>query len=156
MLPSYVWAFKLTTSSAAPTITIGGSFLVNKAAYNSRLPYCGVTLLQTSSPRRGDIVQFRHPDLPIIGAKRVIGLPGETLEFRENRVIIDGHVLPLRPLNRAEFDWVAPLTASDLAFMRRTATGSPSRRAKASTVPINPSASAHMNTSSSAITATIV
>jgi len=46
MLPSYVWAFKLTTSSAAPTITIGGSFLVNKASYNFRLPYSGVKLLQ--------------------------------------------------------------------------------------------------------------
>jgi signal peptidase I len=109
ILPSYLWAFKLTTSSAAPTITIGGSFLVNKAAYNFRLPYSGVTLFQTSSPRRGDIVQFRHPDLPIIGPKRVIGLPGETVEFRENRVIVDGHVLPLRPLNRAEFDWVDPI-----------------------------------------------
>jgi signal peptidase I len=109
VLPSYLWAFKLTTSSAAPTITIGGSFLVNKAAYNFRLPYSGVTLLQTSSPTRGDIVQFRHPDLPIIGPKRVVGLPGETIEFRENRVIVDGRVLPLRLLNRAEFDWVTPV-----------------------------------------------
>ena len=109
LLPSCLWAFKLTTSSAAPTITIGGSFLVNKAGYNFRLPYSEVTLLQTSSPRRGDIVQFRHPDLPIVGPKRVIGLPGETIEFRENRVIIDGRLLPLRLLNRAEFDWVSPI-----------------------------------------------
>ena len=104
-----MWAFKLSTSSAAPTITIGGSFLVNKAAYNFRLPYSGVTLVQTGSPRRGDIVQFRHPDLPIIGPKRVIGLPGETIEFRDNRVIINGRMLPIRLLNRAEFDWVAPI-----------------------------------------------
>jgi len=109
VLPSYVWAFKLTTSSAAPTITIGGSFLVNKAAYNLRLPYSGITLFQTGFPRRGDIVQFRHPDLPIIGPKRVIGLPGETVEFRDNRVIIDGHMLPLRLLSRADFNWVSPI-----------------------------------------------
>lgn len=109
LLPSYVWAFKLATSSAAPTITIGGEFLVNKAAYNFRLPYSGAALFQTNSPKRGDIVLFRHPSLPILGPKRVIGLPGETIEFKENRVIVDGRLLPLRPLNRAEFDWVAPL-----------------------------------------------
>ena len=39
----------------------------------------------------------------------MIGLPGETVEFSENRVTIDGHLLPLRLLNRAEFDWVAPI-----------------------------------------------
>jgi signal peptidase I len=109
LLPSYVWAFKLTGASAAPTIGIGGSFLVNRAAYSLRLPYSGVTLLRTGSPRRGDIVQFRHPYLPIMGPKRVIGLPGETVEFRENRVVVDGRVLPLKRLNRADFDWVAPI-----------------------------------------------
>jgi len=109
VLPSYVWAFKLTGASAAPTIGIGGSFLVNRAAYSLRLPYSGVTLVRTGSPKRGDIVLFRHPSLPIIAPKRAIGLPGETVEFRENRVVVDGRVLPLRPLNRAEFDWVAPI-----------------------------------------------
>ena len=109
ILPSYVWAFKLTSSSASPTINIGGSFLVNRAAYSFRPPYSDVTLFRTGSPRRGDIVQFRHPDLPIMGPKRVIGLPGETVEFRENRVFVDGRALALRPLNRAEFEWVAPI-----------------------------------------------
>jgi len=109
VVPSYVWAFKLTSASAAPTINIGGSFLVNKAAYDFRLPYSGVTLLQTGSPQRGDIVQFRHPEVSFMGIKRVIGLPGETVEFRENRVVVDGNVLPLRSLNRTEFNWVAPV-----------------------------------------------
>jgi signal peptidase I len=44
-----------------------------------------------------------------MGPKRVIGLPGETVEFRENRVVVDGRVLPLRPLSRAKFDWVTPI-----------------------------------------------
>lgn len=109
VLPSYVWAFKLTSSSAAPTIDIGGTILVNRAAYGFRLPYSGVTLFRLGSPGRGDIVLFRHPVLPIMGPKRVMGLPGETIEFRENRVLVDGCVLPLRPLNRAGFDWVAPI-----------------------------------------------
>jgi signal peptidase I len=37
-----------------------------------------------------------------------MGLPGETIEFRENRILINGVMLPLQQLNRAEFNWVAP------------------------------------------------
>lgn len=95
MLPSYVWAYKLTSSSASPTINIGGTFIVNKAAYDFRLPYSDTILFRTGRPKRGDIVLFRHRSLPIMGPKRVIGLPGETIEFRENRVAVDGRELPL-------------------------------------------------------------
>jgi signal peptidase I len=105
LLPSYLRAFKLTTPSAAPSINIGDSFLVNKAAYNLRLPYSNVTVLRTGSPKRGDMVQLTLKNNPLI--KRVMGLPGETIEFRENRVLIDGRVLPLAPLHRADFNWVA-------------------------------------------------
>jgi signal peptidase I len=38
-----------------------------------------------------------------------MGLPGETIEFRENRVLINGRLLPLQVLNRADFNWVAPV-----------------------------------------------
>lgn len=109
MVPSYVWAYKLTGASAAPTINIGGSFIVSKAAYDFRLPYSDVVLFRTGRPQRGDIVLFRHPDLPIMGPKRVIGLPGETIEFRENRVIVDGRELPLRALALSEIGPVDPV-----------------------------------------------
>jgi signal peptidase I len=108
LLPSYVWAYKLTGASESPTITMGGTFLVNKAAFDVRLPYSQAVILRVASPQRGDVVQFRHPTLPIMGPKRVIGLPGEIIEFRDNRVLIDGRMLPLRQLNRALFAWVAP------------------------------------------------
>jgi len=71
-----------------------------------------------------------------MGPKRVIGLPGETVGFVDNRVIIDGRELPLRQLNRAEFGWVPPVNhIGSRASMTKTATGYRSRRAKASTVP---------------------
>ena len=73
ILPSYVWAYKLTSSSASPTINIGGSFLVNKAAYDFRLPYSDTILFRTGRPKRGDIVLYRHPSLPIMGSKRIWG-----------------------------------------------------------------------------------
>lgn len=62
MLPSYVWAYKLTSSSASPTTNIGGSFLVGKASYDFRLPYSDTILFRTGRPKRGDIVMFRYPN----------------------------------------------------------------------------------------------
>src|ERR1700733_9577536 len=80
VLPTYLRAFKLVTPSMAPSINIGDSFLVNKAAY-----FVG-------SPKRGDMVQLVLPHNSFVVIKRVIGLPGETVEFRENRVLINGRV----------------------------------------------------------------
>jgi signal peptidase I len=66
---------------------------------------------------------FRHPRLPIMGPKRVIGLPGETIEFRENRVIVDGRELPLKALALGESTRLTPSIASDLMYSWRTVTG---------------------------------
>jgi signal peptidase I len=109
VLPSYLRAFKLTGASAAPTINIGDRFLVNEAAYDLRLPYSHLRLLRTGTPKRGDIVQLMVPEIRFPIIKRVVGLPGETVEFRENRVLINGRVLPLSVLKRGEFNWIGPV-----------------------------------------------
>jgi signal peptidase I len=108
MVPSYLRAYKVTTPSETPSINIGDSFLVNKAAYQLRLPYSHATLVRTGSPMRGDMILLALPGSTHVAPKRVIGLPGETIEFRENRVLIDRHMLPIQPLDRADFNWVAP------------------------------------------------
>jgi signal peptidase I len=109
VLPSYLRAFKVATASAAPSINIGDSFLVNEAAYTLRFPYSNVALVRSGSPKRGDIVQLMLPGKTVPIIKRAMGLPGETIEFRENRILISGAPLPLQQLNRAEFNWVAPI-----------------------------------------------
>lgn len=106
ILPSYLWSYSLTGASEAPTILLGDTFIVNRAAYDLRVPYSRITLFHTGSPRRGDIVQAQLPANIGLGIKRVIGLPGETIEVRENRVIINGRPLPIQPLNGADFAWV--------------------------------------------------
>ena len=109
IVPSYLRAYKPTSPSEAPSINIGDSFLVNKAAYRLQVPYTDATLVRTGSVKRGDMVQLLFPASTHFGPKRVIGLPGETIEFRDNRVLINGRMLPLTPLNRADFNWVGPV-----------------------------------------------
>ena len=94
--------------SESPTLNIGDRIIVNKASYAVRLPYSDVTLFWTRAPERGDMVLVRLPNGRTVAPKRVVGLPQETIELRENGVFVNGRKLPVRPLNRAEFNWVNP------------------------------------------------
>lgn len=106
MIPAYLRAYNLTGASDAPTLLLGDQAIVNHAAYRIYLPYTRVELCRIARPRRGDLVLVQRPDNPARAFKRVIGLPGETVEMRDNRILIDGRMLPLTPLPRADFSWV--------------------------------------------------
>jgi signal peptidase I len=96
LVPTCLRAYKITRASEAPTIVLGDKILVNRVAY------------VWSAPRRGEMIVLHFPDRPSFGPKRVIGIPGDTVEMIDNRVIVNGRMLPMRELNRADFNWVAP------------------------------------------------
>jgi signal peptidase I len=106
--PAYLRLYRLTGSSAAPTILLGDNLVVNRAAYDLMLPYSRMRLGRTGSPKRGDLVLALIPGGAGTVFKRVMGLPGETIEMRENQIFVDGKAIPLRHLNRADFMWVPP------------------------------------------------
>ncbi len=106
ILPAYLRAYSLSGASDAPTLLLGDKVLVNQAAYWVKLPYTQIRLLDVSRPRRGDLVLVKAPVLPRPVFKRVIGLPGETIEIRENHVSVNGRPLPLKALPRTDFSWV--------------------------------------------------
>jgi signal peptidase I len=109
LVPSYLRAYVLSGPSDIPTVLLGDKVIVNRAAYRLRLPYSTVTLFRTGSPKRGDFVLVQvlnDPRLRSPVIKRIMGLPGETIEIRENRVIVNGRAIPVTDLNPAEFAWV--------------------------------------------------
>lgn len=94
-----VEAFKIPSSSMEPTLQIGDHILVNKLSYGLRLLFFQKEAIwQYSTPSRGEIVVFTLPDNPRTSEdesdtnliKRVIGLPGDTLEVRGTNVFING------------------------------------------------------------------
>jgi len=93
-----VQAFKIPSGSMLDTLQIGDHLLVSKFAYDVRLPSTifldttdGKVIAQTGTPERGDIIVFKFPeDEKKDFIKRVIGLPGETIELREKVVHING------------------------------------------------------------------
>ncbi len=83
-------AFAVPTASELPTLLPGDRFLVNKTTYQRRFV------------RRGDEVVFRMPSEPGRNwAKRVIALPGDTVEVKDNEVFVNGQPLPREPAPRA-------------------------------------------------------
>lgn len=98
---SVVEAFKIPSGSMQPTLQIGDHILVCKFSYGLRLPLIDTTIVQYATPHRGDIVVFTRPDDPMTPndesdiniIKRVIGLPGETVEVRGRTVFINGKEL---------------------------------------------------------------
>ena len=86
-----VQAFKIPTGSMENNLLIGDHLLVNKFAYAPVATRLEEMLLPVDPIRRGDIIVFKYPEDPERDfIKRVIGLPGETVELRNKKVYIDG------------------------------------------------------------------
>src|SRR3954451_15453600 len=78
------------TGSMKPTILEGDRVFVNKVAYDLKVPFTTWHVAEWSNPRRGDIVVFFSPHDGERLVKRVIGLPGDTIELRNNVLVVNG------------------------------------------------------------------
>src|SRR5213078_4867672 len=78
------------TGSMKPTILEGDRILVNKLAYDFKIPLTQISIYKFADPKRGDIVIFDSKVADTRLVKRVIGLPGDTVEMRDNRLTING------------------------------------------------------------------
>lgn len=84
-------AFTIPTSSMENTLLVGDFLLVNKSLYGAEIPGTNVRLPAFREPRRGDVVVFRPPHDPNRNyVKRVVGVPGDTLEMRDKVLFLDG------------------------------------------------------------------
>jgi signal peptidase I len=86
-----VQAYKIPSGSMKPTLLIGDHILVSKFNYGIKLPFIRSTLIPVGSPTRGDIVVFIYPeDRSKDFIKRLVGLPGDTVEVREKQIFLNG------------------------------------------------------------------
>jgi signal peptidase I len=79
------------SGSMRPTIQEGDVVLVNRAAYDLKLPFTQAVLARTGEPRRGDIVTFFSPRDGTRLIKRVVGLPGDEVALKGGRLVVNGH-----------------------------------------------------------------
>ncbi len=86
-----VEAFKIPTASMENTLLVGDFLLVNKAVYGAEIPGTRIHLPAFAAPDRGDVIVFNPPHEPDKNyVKRLVGLPGDTLEMREKRLYVNG------------------------------------------------------------------
>ncbi len=96
--------FRIPSESMMPNLLVGDFILVNKFDYGLRLPVLNTKVVQRGEPKRGDVVVFRYPGHsdadPEKGTdyiKRVIGLPGDTIEVSDDQVRINGQAVVYKP-----------------------------------------------------------
>ena len=103
MLRSFlVEPFRIPSGSMLPSLQVGDFILVNKFSYGVRLPVIHNKMAEIDAPERGDVMVFRWPgDNKTNYIKRVVGLPGDVIEYRDKRVAVNGKPLPTKRLESA-------------------------------------------------------
>ena len=87
------------TGSMKPTILEGDRIFVNKLAYGLRVPFSDWWVTQWEGPQRGDVVVCFSPATGDRLVKRVIGLPGDRIELRRNRLFVNGQAVEYKALD---------------------------------------------------------
>jgi signal peptidase I len=97
--------FQIPSSSMRPGLVVGDFILVNKFAYGVRLPILNTVVVPVGEPQRGDVMVFDYPNNPRIQyIKRVIGLPGDVVEYHGKKLTINGQ--PVETIQEADHQYV--------------------------------------------------
>jgi len=91
--------FKIPSASMVPTLLVGDLILVNKFHYGVRLPVINKKIIDNNTPQRGDVMVFRYPfNESVDYIKRVVGVPGDVVSYRSQRLYVNGNEVPTQPL----------------------------------------------------------
>ncbi|MEO0573948.1 MAG: signal peptidase I [Pseudomonadota bacterium] len=102
VLRSFVFEpYRIPSESMLPTLLIGDFVVVSKSSYGLRLPVTNTKIFDTGKPKRGEVVVFRKPGSPNINfIKRVIGIPGDRISYRDHVLTVNGQRTVLTPAGR--------------------------------------------------------
>ena len=94
------------TGSMQPTIIEGDRIWVNKLAYDVKLPFSNIAISNLAEPERGDIVVFNSKVLGKRLVKRVVALPGDTVEMKDNNLLINGQIMTHKNQRIHNTNWI--------------------------------------------------
>ena len=97
------------TRSMVPSIVPGDRIFVDKTAFGLRLPYSAAPILRWGRPLRSEIVVFHAPKTGILTVKRIIGLPGDTVSWRNSELLVNGEAARYSLLPDTERDPILTL-----------------------------------------------
>jgi len=89
--------FRIPSGSMYPTLEIGDFIVVSKFSYGIKLPVLQTKLIDIGEPERGDVVVFKYPQNPDLDyIKRVVGVPGDKIQYIDKHLIINGQPVAMR------------------------------------------------------------
>ena len=92
--------YKIPSGSMIPTLMIGDFILVDKNIYGYKLPLTNITIIDNENPNRGDVVVFKYPENQNINyIKRVVGLPGDTILYKDKKLFVNDQENILNKIN---------------------------------------------------------
>ena len=125
-----VEAFQIPSGSMIPTLEVGDHIFVSKFAYGLSIPFTNTKILEVRQPERGDVIVFKYPLEPGTDyIKRVVGLPGDVVEVRQETVYINGRAVPRehlpKPCHSSEAGHPAGIGGDDCEYWVETLDGKP-------------------------------
>lgn len=103
--------FQIPSSSMVPTLQVGDYILVNKYTYGIRLPVLRTKVFDVAEPRRGDVMVFFPPHMKdTYYIKRIIGLPGDLVSYRNKQLSVNGSLV--------ETDWLVTANSNSLRYAK--------------------------------------
>ncbi len=109
---------QVPSGSMKPSILVGDRIVVDKLAYDLRIPFTLTRIARWAEPLRGDVVTFPSPRDETLYVKRVIGLPGDMVELRRNRLYINGEEARYTPLTVGEVGALEVENKAQYEFLR--------------------------------------
>ena len=108
--------FRIPSGSMMPTLLMGDFILVNKFAYGLRWPVLNRRFMEIGDPERGDVAVFRFPQDPSVDyIKRVVGVPGDRIRYRDKTLYVNGEPAAQTPAGAYQgVGSGAAMTAADL------------------------------------------
>lgn len=99
--------FKIPSGSMMSTLLVGDFILVNKYTYGLRVPVANNVFFDMKHPERGEVMVFRFPKDPSLDyIKRVVGLPGDHIEYRNKQIFVNG--TPVVQHEKGYYEYVGP------------------------------------------------
>lgn len=120
----------ISGASMMPTLLDGDKVWVNKLAYDIKIPFTEISLLELSDPKRGDIIIIDSKKADKRLVKRIVGIPGDTIYMQNNALVINGTAANYEVLSRDEDSLIILEELPDKAHKARLSRFFPSRSSR--------------------------
>ena len=114
---------QVPSGSMKPSILDGDRIVVDKLAWDLRVPFTDSRIVRWANPRRGDVVTFENPLDGRLFVKRVVAVPGDRVEWRRRQLFINGKGATYTPLSEAEVQTLPVANANRYHFYRESLLG---------------------------------